>query len=79
MQNKLFCKKKTQINNSKQKVSLEETNSRKAIISILNSLDKRKMLVSILAIIKSEPKTKDIDIIMMSVNTYCTACGLKKA
>ena len=77
--NKLSSKKRRQINKSKRKASLGETSSRKAIISSLDSPDKKESLVSISAIIKSEPKAKDIDIAMIGVNAYCAACRLKKA
>lgn len=52
MPNKLPSKKWRQIYKSKQKASIRETNSKKAIISSLNSLDKKKLQVLILTIKK---------------------------
>ena len=79
MPNKLCGKKRRQINKSKRKASLGETSSRKAIISSLDSPDKKESLVSIPATIKSEPKAKDIDIAMIGADAYRAACRLKGA
>ena len=77
--NKLSSKKRRQINKNKQKTSIGKTSSRKATISYLNNSDKKKLPVPILAIKKSEPGTKDIDIAMISVDAHCIACCLKRA
>ena len=77
--NKLSGKKRRQINKNKQKASLGETSSRKAIINSLDSLDKKELPVSIPATIKLEPKAKDIDIAMIGADAYCIAYCLKKA
>ncbi len=77
--NKLSGKKRRQINKSKRKASLGETSSRKAIISSLDSPDKKESPVPIPATIKSEPKAKDIDIAMIGTDAYCAACRLKGA
>ena len=45
----------------------------------MNSPDKKKPPVSILAIIKSEPKVKDIDIALIGTAAYCAAYRLKRA
>ena len=79
MPNKLSGKKRRQINKSKRKTSLGETSSRKAIISSLDSLDKKELPVPIPATIKSESKAKDIDIAMIGSDAYCAACRLKRA
>ncbi len=75
--NKLLSKKKRHINKSKRKTSIRKISSRKATISSLDSSDKKKLPVPILAIIKLESKVKDIDIAMISVGTYCAAYYLK--
>lgn len=49
MFNKLPCKKRKQINKSKQKVSIGENSSKKAIINRLTRSDNKKYLVFILA------------------------------
>lgn len=77
--NKLFSKKKKQINKSKRKVSIEKTSPRKAIISNLNSFNKEQLLVSISAIKKSLFQNQDIDIAMIGNDTYYTTCYLKSA
>ncbi len=77
--NKLSGKKRRQINQSKRKASLGETSSRKAIISSLDSPDKKESPVPIPTTIKSEPKAKDIDIAMIGVDAYRAACRLKGA
>lgn len=76
--NKILSKKKRQINKSKQKASLKETNSRKAIISNLNSLNKKELPVSIPTTIKSKPKAGNIDIAIINTNVYYVACCLKR-
>lgn len=47
MSNKLSSKKRRQINKSKQKASIEDTNSRNTSINDLNSFDKKQLLASI--------------------------------
>ena len=79
MPNKLSNKKRRQINKSKGKVSIGETNSRKTTISSLKSSDKQELLVSIPATKKLETKVKDIDIAMIDTNVYCIAYYLKEA
>ena len=79
VQNKLSSKKKRQINKNKRKTRIEEISPREASISSLNSFDKKELLVHILVIKKSLPKTQDIDIAMISANAYCANCHLKKA
>ena len=77
--NKLSSKKRRQINKSKQKASIREISSRKAIISNLESSNKKELLIFILVIKTSELKAINIDIAMISANAYCIACRLKKA
>ena len=77
--NKLSSKKKRQINKSKQKASIGETSSRKAIISSLDSSDKKRLPVPIPATKKSEHKVEDINIAMISADVYCAAYRLKRA
>ena len=77
--NKLSSKKRRQINKNKQKTSIEETNLRKAIISSLESSDKKELLVLIPVIKILKPKVKDIDIAMIGTNIYYVACYLKEA
>ena len=77
--NKFSSKKRRQINKSKRKVRIGETSSRKATISSLESSDEKELPVPILTTKISEPKAKDIDIAMIGVNAYCTACRLKRA
>lgn len=77
--NKLFGRKGRQMDKTKWKVSLREINSRKAIISSLNSFDKKKLLISILVMKKLEFKAQDISIAMISVNVYCVISSYKKA
>ena len=79
MPNKLFSKKKRQINKSKQKVNIEEISSKKATISSLKSSSKKELLVPILATKTTKPKAKNIYIAMISMNVYCIVCHLKKA
>lgn len=79
MPNKFSGKKKRQINKNKQKISKEETSSRKATIGSLNSSDKKKLPVSMPATKNSEPKAENIDIAMICTNTYCAACHWKEA
>lgn len=76
MPDKLFSKKKRQINKSKQKVSIEEISSRKATINSLDISNKNKLPVLLAVIITSKSKTKDIP--MISTDDYCAACYLKK-
>ena len=77
--NKLSSKKKRQINKGRWKMSIRDTSSRKVTISSLDSSDKKELLVPIPAIKKSDPKFKDIDIAMISANSYCAAGYLKNA
>ena len=76
--NKLSSKKKRQINNSKRKMSIGEISSKKAIISSLDSSDKKELPVSIPVSKKSDSQSKNIDIAIISANVYCAACHLKK-
>ena len=78
MPNKLFSKKRKQINKSKQKTSIRKSSSRKTTISSLDSSNKKELPVSISAIKKSDSKSQDIDIAMIGTDAYCTACCLKK-
>ena len=77
--NKLSSKKRRQINKSKRKTSIGETCSKKATISSLDSSDKKELPVTISVTKKSDPKAKDIDIAMIGVDIYYTACRLKEA
>ena len=77
--NKLFSKKRRQINKNKRKASLEKTSLKKAIISSLDSFDKKKSPASIPATIRLKLKAKNIDIAIIGANTYCIACCLKRA
>ncbi len=76
---KLSSKKRRQINKNKQKASIEEISSRKATINSLDSSNKKELLVPLVAIKTSKPKAKDIDIAMIDVDAYRTACRLKRA
>ena len=78
MPNKLSSKRRRQINKSKQKASIEDTSSRKAIISSLESSNKKELPVPIPVIKKSERKVENIDIAMISANVYHAACHLKR-
>ena len=78
MPNKLFNKKRKQINKNKRKINIKETSSKKATISSLKSFDKKKLPVSIPATKTLKPKAKNIDIAMINVDTYCVAYRLKK-
>ena len=75
--NKLSSKKRRQINKSKWKASIGETSSRKAIISSLESSDKKELPVPILTTKTSEPRVKDIDIAMIGTDAYRAVCRLK--
>ena len=77
--NKLSSKKRRQINISRRKISIRETSSRTATISNLESADKKKLQIPILAIKKSDPKAKDINIAMIDADAYYAACCLKRA
>lgn len=76
--NKLFNKKRRQINKSKQKADLQETSLIKATINSEDSFDKKELRVFIPAIKKLKSRIKNIDIAMIDANTYCAACYLKK-
>ena len=78
MPNKLSGKKKRQRNKNKQKANIIKTSSRKAIINSLESFDKKELLVSILATKTSESRAKNINIAIISVDTYCIAYYFKK-
>ena len=77
--NKLFCKKRRQINKSKRKASIKESSSRKTTINSLESSDKKELPVSIPTTKTSKPKAKDIDIAMIGADAYRAACHLKGA
>ena len=79
MPNKLFSKKRKQINKSKGKVNRKKTSSRKTTINSLESSDKKELPVPIPITKTSEPKIKNINIAIISADVYCTACCLKKA
>lgn len=79
MANKLFSKNRKQINKSKWKINIEKTSLRKSIISSLINFDKKKLQVPILAIKKSDPKAKIIDIAMIDADIYSIACYLNRA
>ena len=79
MLNKLSSKKRKQINKSKQKISIEEINSKKVIISSLDNFDKKELLISILAIKESDPKAKNINIAIIGMNIYYAVYCLKNA
>ena len=72
----MFNKKKRQINKSKQKASIKDISLRKAIISNLSNYDKEQLSIFLLAIKKSSSKIQDIDITMVSANTYYIVCYL---
>lgn len=55
-----------------------ETSSRKSTISSLDNSNKKELPVLIPVIKKSDPKTKNISIAMISTHTYCAVCYLKK-
>ncbi len=71
---KLSSKKRRQINKSKQKASIRETSSRKVTINNLDNSDKKELLVPLVAIKISEPKTKDINIARIGADAYCIVC-----
>ena len=77
--NKLSSKKRRQINKNKRKTNVGETSSKKATISSLDSFDKKKLPVPILATKKSDPKAKNIDIAMIGADAYCATSCWKKA
>lgn len=66
------------MNSSKLEVSIGKISLKKAIISGLNSSDKKKLLVSILTMKKSEPKVEGMNIAIISVDVYCIAYCLKR-
>ena len=76
--NKLANKKKKYRNKSKQKVSIKEITSKKAIISSLKNSDKKELPVPILATKTLKPKAKNINIAIIDMNAYFIACCLKK-
>ena len=77
--NKLSNKKRRQINQSNWKASLEKTSFKKAIISSLDSLEKKELPIPILVTVKLNRKAKDIDIAIIGTDTYRAACRLKGA
>ena len=77
--NKLYIKKRIQINKSKQKMSIEKTSSGTIIINSLKSSNKKKLPVHIPVIKKSDLRTKDIDIAMIDEDGYYIACHLKRS
>ena len=79
MPNKLSSKKRRQIIKNKRKTSIGKTSSRKAIISSLNSFDKKELLVSIPITKKSNLKAKNIDIAIIGADVYYVAHRLKRA
>ena len=79
MPNKLSNKNKKQINKSKRKINIGETSSRITIISNLESFDKKELPVFIPITKVLKFKAKDIDIAIISIDTCCIACCLKRA
>lgn len=77
--NTFFSKKRKQINKIMWKVSIGETNLRKATISSLDSFDKKKLPVLIPIIKKSKFNTKNINIVIIGANVYYTAFYLTRA
>ena len=75
----MSSKNKREINKNKQKTSIRENSLRKAIISSLESFDKKELPVSILATKTSKAKAKNIDIAMIDADVYCVAYYLKRA
>ena len=75
----MFSKKRKQIIKNKRKINIGEINSRKAIISSLESFDKKKLPVFIPAIKISKSKVKNINIAIIGADAYCIAYCLKKA
>lgn len=75
----MFYKKRKQIKKSEQKKSLLEKSSKKALISSFNNSDIKESPVSGLAIIKSEPKAKNICITIIGADIHCRTCCLKEA
>lgn len=76
--NKLSSKKKRQINKSKWKANIEIIILKKATISNLESCNKKELTVSILTTKTSKRKAKDINIAIISGDTYRTAGSLIK-
>lgn len=58
---------------------MEETSTRKVIISNLSSSNKEQLPIPIPALKKSSLKTQIIDIAMIGTDAYHTTCHLKKA
>lgn len=58
---------------------MKKTCSRKVIISNFDSLDKKEFLVFIPIIIKSELRTKNVNIAIISENTYCMKLRVKES
>lgn len=77
--NKLFSKKRAQINKSNRKASIGQTSLRKATISNLDSFGKKELPVLILVIKTSNLKAKDINITMIGMDVYYAAYYLIKA
>ena len=78
MPNKLSSEKRRQINKSKQKINIEETNLVKTTITSLDSFHKKELPVSILTTKKSDIKAKKIDIVMIGKDIYYAAFRLKR-
>ena len=76
--NKLFSKKRRQINKSKWKTSIGKTSSKKTTINSLDSFDKKELSVPISITKKSDPKAKDIDIAMIGTDASRAAWCLKE-
>lgn len=76
---KMSKKKRQLIIVSKQKPSINKSESKIIVISILNNSKKKGLLISIPETELSIPVTKELDIAMIDADVYCTACKLKRA
>lgn len=79
MPNKLFSKKRKQINQSKRKANIREISLRKTTINSLESSDKKELPVSILITKKLKFKAKNIDLAKISIDVYSIVCLLKRS
>ena len=79
MSDKLSSKKRRQINKNKQKTSIRKTYSRKFIIDSFDNFDKKKLSVPLIAIKTSKSMAKNINIAIISADTYYATCYCKRA
>lgn len=75
----MFSKNRKLINKSKQKINIGENSLGKATISSLDSFNKKKLSVPISIVKKSDPKNKNINIVIISVDICNIVYYLNKA